>query len=147
MPKRKAYGSLGADWEVYQRVGMSGAGAPGAASGVHSPPSVRVVAASATVPHGIGRGGVASDFFRASSARRPAQAATRAGAEQSTTMGGDFGDIWAAWASTWRSAPTVEARSARRSPRQHATADVDVTLEEAFAGTSRLVDIEASGSK
>jgi len=146
--KRKAYDALGADWAAYQRA-ATGAAAGGAGAGSDPFAAFRQ-----------GRGGVRyefrtasgeeaagfSDFFRAffSGAATGAQAATQRGRRTTTTtMGGmDFGDILgglgldddggAAGART-RTAPLA---------RQHASADVDISLEEAFSGTSRLVEVD-----
>jgi DnaJ-class molecular chaperone len=141
--KRKAYDTLGADWEAYQR---AGAGAPGAddpfAAFRQGRGGVRYEFRTASGEEAAGF----SDFFRAffSGAATGAQAATRGGRRTTTaTMGGmDFGDILGGMGLDERGATggTAQPRTAPLA-RQHATADVDVTLEEVFAGTSRRVEV------
>jgi curved DNA-binding protein len=145
--KRKAYDALGADWEAYQRAGAAGGGAGAAAQGGDPFAAFRQ-----------GRGGVRyefrtasgeeaagfSDFFRAffSGAATGAQAATQRGRRTTTTtMGGmDFGDILGGLGLDEE--PVADDGRQRTAPlaRQHASADVDISLEEAFHGTSRLVE-------
>jgi DnaJ-class molecular chaperone len=139
--KRKAYDSLGADWEAYQR---AGAGAPGAGdpfAGFRQGRGVRYEFHTAPGDEAAGF----SDFFRAffSGAATGAQAATRGSRRTTTTMGGmDFGDILGGMGLDEPGAAAGSGRP-RTAPlaRQHATADVDISLEEAFVGSSRRVEV------
>ena len=147
--KRKAYDALGADWEAYQR---AGAAAGGPASGGADPfaafrqggGGVRYEFRTASGEEAAGF----SDFFRAffSGAATGAQAATQRGRRTTTTtMGGmDFGDILGGLGLDENPISTDGRQRTAPLARQHASADVDITLEEAFQGTSRLVE---SGGK
>ena len=140
--KRRAYDSLGADWETYQRAGAgaAGSGDPFAAFR-QGRGGVRYEFRTASGEEAAGF----SDFFRAffSGAATGAQAATRGGRRTTTTVGGmDFGDILGGLGLDETAAVDGPGRQ-RTAPlaRQHATADVEVTLEEAFAGTARRVEV------
>ncbi len=141
--KRKAYDALGADWEAYQRAGT--AGAPGG---------------DPFAAFRQGRGGVRfeyrgdpedlagfSDFFRTFFAGGVAGAEASAGAERgrrrTATVGLGFDDLLGglgldvdrahAGVGTRRTAPT-----ARRSLQ----AEVKISLEEAYHGTTRRVEVD-----
>jgi DnaJ-class molecular chaperone len=142
--KRKAYDALGADWEAYQRAGAApgGAGTDPFAAFRQGRGGIRYEFRTASGDEAAGF----SDFFRAffSGAATGAQAATRGGRPTTTTtMGGmDFGDILGGLGleDADAVAGSGRGRSAPRA-RQHASADVEISLEETFAGTSRLVEV------
>ena len=141
--KRKAYDALGSDWEAYQRAGAGpgGAGADPFAAFRQGRDGIRYEFRTATGEEAAGF----SDFFRAffSGAASGAQAATRGGRRTTTTMGGmDFGDILGGLGLDEAGVVGGSSRS-RMAPlaRQHASADVEIDLAEAFAGTSRLVEV------
>jgi len=146
--KRKAYDALGADWEAYQRAGSGGApgGDPFAA-------------------FRRGQGGVRfeyrgdpedlagfSDFFRTFFAGGVAGAEASAGAEhgrrRTATVGLGFDDLLGglgldadgvhARVGTQRTAPTV---------RRSLQAEVKISLEEAYHGTTRRVESMGSASR
>jgi curved DNA-binding protein len=143
--KRKAYDTLGADWEAYQRAG-AGPGGAGAADPFaafrQGRGGIRYEFRTASGEEAAGF----SDFFRAffSGAATGAQTATRAGRRTTTTSAGgmDFGDILGGLGLDEAGVVGGSGRP-RTAPlaRQHASADVEVSLEEAFAGTSRLVEV------
>ena len=141
--KRRAYDAMGADWEAYQRAG------PGGAPGGDPFAAFRQ-----------GRGGVRfeyrgspedlagfSDFFRTFFAGGTAGAEAGAGAERgrrrTATVGLGFDDLLGglgldaegahARVGTQRTAPT-----ARRSVQ----AEVGISLEEAYHGTTRRVEVD-----
>jgi len=142
--KRKAYDALGADWEAYQRAGSGGAGGSAGdpfAAFRQNRGGVRYEFRTASGEEAAGF----SDFFRAffSGAAAGTQTATRGGRRTTTTMGGmDFGEILGGLGLDEPGTLGGAARP-RTAPvaRQHATADVDMTLEEAFVGTTRRVEV------
>lgn len=145
--KRKAYDMLGADWEGIQRAG-GGRGAPGGDP-------------FAAYRGGGGRGGVRfeyrgnaediagfSDFFRTYFGGGPARAegsadTGRGGRRRVATTDLDFDNVLAGLgldAAGGRSG----AGAPRTAPmaRQHARAEVQITLEEAYRGTTRRVEVD-----
>ncbi|MET1232498.1 MAG: J domain-containing protein [Candidatus Limnocylindrales bacterium] len=143
--KRKAYDALGADWEAYQRADAASGGPAGDpfAAFRQGRGGVRYEFRTASGEEAAGF----SDFFRAffSGATAGAQAATRGGRRTTTTtMGGmDFGDILGGLGldeAGATSAPGSRPRTARL-PRQDAAADVEIVLEEAYAGTARRIEV------
>lgn len=145
--KRKAYDALGADWQAYQRAGAGGAGGDPFAG----------------FRQGGGPGGVRfeyrgsaedlagfSDFFRTffgtdlgAAQAADAAASRERGRRRTATAGVDFDSVLAGLGLDGTGASGSSGRRAAQAPvRQDARADVEVTLEEAFHGTSRLVDIE-----
>lgn len=168
--KRVLYDRLGADWESYSRAGAaSGAGGRstggGAARGAAGGAGGRF-AGSPGGPggsvryefHGSGDTGDFSDFFNVffAGASEPSGAASAGangpGRGRRATGGPSFEDILAGMGLDGRAAAAQGARSAgaaqgapgagrpRRSPGAEAVAEI--TLEEAFHGTARLVEID-----
>lgn len=162
--KRKQYDLLGANWDQYQRAGggragadpfgpggpfagfnFGGAGGPGAGGG---PGGVRY---EFRTPDGGGAG--FSDFFRMffGGAAAGAQAG-RPGAPGGTGGGAgnpSFEDILAgmggmpgAGQPQGRPSPRQAHDAGRGKGRDEIEAPADLTLEEAFHGTSRLVEVE-----
>ncbi|MFI5254655.1 MAG: DnaJ domain-containing protein, partial [Candidatus Limnocylindrales bacterium] len=141
--KRKAYDALGADWETYQRAGAGGGGDPFAAwSGGQAPGGIRFeYRGNAEDIAGF------SDFFRtffgagAGGAMPGAQAGGVRGRTRTATAGLDFDSVLAELGldGTGRAAGGGRVATA---PRQDVQADVEVSLEEAYHGTSRLIDID-----
>lgn len=149
--KRKQYDLLGANWDAYARAGAGGPGGPFAAGGPF--------AGAATGPGGIryefhtsGDAEGFSDFFRAffggggaAGASERAGTRTRSGARSG---GLSFEDILAQMAveggmgtrGVASSGGQPHARPAGRPAPIEAA--VDVSLEEAFHGTSRIVEID-----
>jgi curved DNA-binding protein len=142
--KRKAYDALGADWEAYQRAEAGGGGPAGDpfAAFRQGRGGVRYEFRTASAEDAAGF----SDFFRAffGGAAAGAQAATRGGRRTTTTVGGmDFGDILGGLGLDEAGAPSAPGPRPRtaRIARQHAAADVEIILEEAYAGTSRRIEV------
>ena len=157
--KRKQYDTLGADWESYARAGA--AGAPG---GAGSPFGAQGYAGQGgNVRYEFrtgGEGGGFSDFFRTffggAGASGPAGAGgttTRRGSTQSgADMNGSFADILtemgfdgngaAVDPGGGRGAGPASGSAAGRRHRESVEATAEITLEEAFHGTARVVEIE-----
>lgn len=142
--KRKAYDELGANWEQVQRAGRGGAD-PFAGFGGAGGPGVRFEY------HGnaedlAGFSDFFQTFFGAAGARGGAAGGRQAGrsARPTTQAAGglDFADILAGLG-----LDQAEATGAPRQPRvaplerQHLEARVDVSLEEAYHGATRLVQV------
>jgi len=154
--KRKAYDQLGTNWEAYQQAGAAaggrggagdpfagfqgfGGGAPGAGRGGAGPGGVRFEY------HGDPQDLAGfSDFFRTFFAggaepggSRPGAASTgAAGARQ--TRSGSIDDLLAGLGGV-----DMERDGQRMvRPRQDAEAEAEISLEEAFHGTERRVEIE-----
>jgi DnaJ-class molecular chaperone len=152
--KRKAYDTLGADWEAYQRAGASGAGASGAGPfGGFG----RAGGAGAS-PGGIRfeyRGDPAdlagfSDFFRTFFATGEAPGASTGGSRRRTatrTMAGgiDIDELLGGLGATAtpdgsaRSQPA--SRTRRPATRRTPATPVEISLEEVAQGTHRLVQL------
>jgi DnaJ-class molecular chaperone len=142
--KRKAYDQLGANWEQVQRAGRGGADPAAGFTGFGGPggPGVRFeYRGNAEDMAGF------SDFFQTFfGAAAPGDGAgarrTRRTTRTQTAGGLDFADILAglgldqAGAASGPGQPQVA-----RLERQHLEARVDVTLEEAFHGATRLVQV------
>lgn len=126
--KRKQYDALGADWEQYARAG-AGAGAAGGPFGGFRPAgNVRY---EYRTSGGGGDAGGFSDFFRAFfGGEQPASA----GRAESLS----FEDILSGMGIDG-AAPASSGRAPR--PRGTAEATAVVSLEEAFHGTSRVLDV------
>jgi curved DNA-binding protein len=157
--KRSLYDRLGADWESYARAGAgAGAGARAGASGGGSPFGGSAGAAGFAGQggnvryefHTTGDPGGFSDFFNAffAGASEPVDGPGRG---RRPTGGPSFDEILAGMGlrADGTTAPaggrngragTSSGAAAPRRPAAEATADV--TLEEAYHGTSRLVDVE-----
>lgn len=144
--KRKAYDAMGSDWAAYQRAGAGGADPFAAYRGGGGPGGARFdYRRNAEDVAGF------SDFFRTffgASAGAPAGAAGAAGGpgrRRTATAGLDFESVLAGLGLAGAGAARAggNARRAAAAPRQDALAEVEISLEEAFHGTSRLVGIEA----
>jgi DnaJ-class molecular chaperone len=158
--KRKAYDTLGADWEAYQR---AGAGAARTGTGPFAGFGGGAGGGSGAFPGGIRfeyRGDPAdlagfSDFFRTFFAGGAAGADGGVGASRgrrqttTRTMAGDFdidtllGGLGAAGdGRAPHGASAAGGSQARRAvPRRTPTAEVEVSLEEVASGTHRLVQV------
>ncbi len=168
--KRKQYDLMGANWDQFQRAG-GGRGGPGDPFGPGGPFAQwasQTGAAGASGPAGrAGGGGIRyefhtagggdagfSDFFRMffSGAAAGAQATSpRRGRGRSAEAGLDFEELLRQMGNGPEAAPGAAghatnggrgAPSARRASRGEVEAPAEVTLEEAFHGTSRVVDVE-----
>jgi DnaJ-class molecular chaperone len=164
--KRALYDRLGADWEAYARAGATaGAGARNAAGTAGNPfagfagyggPGGNVRYEF----HTTGDAGEFSDFFQAffGGASQPVREGTGAGRGRRATGGATFEDILAemglnvdgqAATGTYGTAgrPTSSRGAGGRASStaaRAATAEAiaDITLEEAYHGTTRLVDVD-----
>ena len=151
--KRKQYDALGADWESYARAGAGGAaGSPFGAGGFGGQGgNVRYEFRSS------GDAGGFSDFFRtffgggaaagAAGAAGATETVTRRGSGRGQAQpGGSFADILSQMGyETAGSADQGAARAGGGSGRRHpesVEATAEISLEEAFHGTSRVVEIE-----
>ncbi len=161
--KRKQYDMLGANWDQYQRAGGGrsgtdpfGPGGPfaGVNFGAGGRPNVRYEF------HSTGDGSGFSDFFRmffggAEAGAQSAQSAQsargarggRAGAAAGAS-GPSFEDILASMGAIpdTESAGSPRTRTFSQAARGHAREEIEapaeLTLEEAFHGTTRLVEVE-----
>ena len=142
--KRALYDRLGSDWEAYARAGATaGGGATGGRPGA-SPFSGY---ASGTGQGGVryefhstGDAGDFSDFFNAffAGASEPVGTQTGPGRGRRPTGGQSFDDILNSMGIDGRAA--AQPRTAPRPAIHEATAEI--TLDEAFHGTTRLVDVD-----
>jgi curved DNA-binding protein len=140
--KRKAYDALGADWGAYQRAGAGGADPFAAYRQGQGPGGVRFeYRGDAEDIAGF------SDFFRtffgAAAAGGSAPSGGR-GRRRTATAGLDFGDVLAGLGLDQPGATAGDGgrRKVPAARRQDARAEVEITLEEAFHGTSRRVEID-----
>ena len=156
--KRALYDRLGKDWEAYARAGATAGAAAGARGGTAGDPfagfgfgtpggNVRYEF------HTTGDAGEFSDFFQAFFGG-PSQAYQGTGASggRRGSGGATFEDILASMGlddtgrstgstgSTGRSAGT--GRSTATAPRPSAEAVAEISLDEAYHGTTRLVDVD-----
>jgi DnaJ-class molecular chaperone len=152
--KRKMYDRLGADWEMYQR---AGGGQPGAGGGAYGFPGGGFTGGfrgAGGNPGGVRfeyRGNAEdlsgfSDFFRAffgGGAGEPSAARGRTGTRLDGDIGLDdlLGGITEAESRARRGADRRSGGTGRAAPRQDPEADVEISLEEAFSGTERLVQV------
>jgi curved DNA-binding protein len=145
--KRKQYDLLGANWDQYQRAGGGrpgadpfAAGGPFAGFNFSGNPNVRYEFHTTS-----GDGGGFSDFFRMFFGGAAAGAQAGRGSS-SRGNGASFEEILAQMGSTQGAGtPPRQGQSQPRARSQPATAleaPTDVTLEEAYHGTTRLVEIE-----
>jgi DnaJ-class molecular chaperone len=151
--KRKAYNALGADWEAYQRAGAPGGGQPfggfggfgGSASG-SAPGGIRFEYHGD--PEDLAE---FSDFFRTFFAGgAPAGEAAGGGRRRTSTRtagGLSFEDILGGLDIDGRGgfADTGTPRTGRRTvplERRDLEAEAVIDLEEAFRGTTRLVQVD-----
>ncbi len=157
--KRELYDRLGADWESYARAGATAGaaagarGAAGAAGGGAGNPfagfsgfggpggSVRYEF------HTTGEPGEFSDFFQAffGGASEPIRDTGGPGRGRRPTGGATFEDILAGMGLDGSGRPTTPAGGragtpARSKPTAEAVAEID--LEEAYHGTTRLVEVD-----
>jgi DnaJ-class molecular chaperone len=183
--KRKAYDSLGADWEAYQRAGAAGASGGNPFAGFDFGAS----GGAGRAPGGAGRapGGIRfeyhgnpedlagfSDFFRTffAAGAAPGGARTRASTAAGSAAGGtrrrtanrpsaaeiDLEELLRTSGQAGYAPPgfgpagdaalgdeelyEIDGRGApRRRSRTHLEAEAEITLEEAFEGTERLVQV------
>lgn len=168
--KRKQYDALGANWEQYQRAGggrggadpfgpggpFAGFGGAGGAGAAGQGGNVRYEFRTAG-----GEGAGFSDFFRMffSGAQAGAQAgrASAGGGRAQARGGASFEDILAEMGRNGGTAPGgsaaggatrssggtgPKAATADRASRGEIEAPADLSLEEAFHGTQRLVEVE-----
>jgi curved DNA-binding protein len=160
--KRALYDRLGADWEAYARAGATaGAGARGATGGAENPfagysgfggPGGNVRYEF----HTTGDAGEFSDFFQAffGGASQPVRETSGPGRGRRPTGGATFEDILAGMglnldggmATSAAGGPSGARTSGGRaaSPTRAATAEAvaEITLDEAYRGTTRLVEVE-----
>ena len=143
--KRRAYDALGANWEAYQRAGATGRGGTGPG---FDPFAGRPGFAGGTRPGGIRfeYSGNAEDlagfseFFQrffggARAARSQATAQNRERVRQRTrdrAEDAEFDDLLSQLGGMDPTPP----------PKQHAEGSAEITLEEAFSGTERLVQVD-----
>ena len=158
--KRKQYDALGANWEAYSNAGGGdpfAAGGPFATYGFGDGGQggrVRYEFRTSGDPAGFsdffrtffggaaeGTGATASSRGRASTATRPAGGQRAAGSQRGTS---DFEDILSGMG--FESMETGAAGSGRSSATSRAPqaveATAELTLEEAFHGTSRIVEVD-----
>ncbi len=156
--KRKAYDALGANWDAYQRAGATGQGGFGPG---FDPFAGRPGFAGGTRPGGIRfeyRGTAEdlagfSDFFQRffGGARSAAAGAAQQGSERVRQRARDraedaefdelLSQLGGAGVDLGRDGRSGQARP-RSTAKQHAEATAELTLEEALAGTERLVQID-----
>jgi curved DNA-binding protein len=142
--RRKSYDAMGSDWAAYQRAGAGGGDPFAAYRGGGGPGGVRFeYRGNAEDVAGF------SDFFRtffgaSAGAAAKAEGAGGSGRRRSTTAGLDFEAVLAGLGLDGAGGARTGAggRRAAAPPRQDALAEVEISLEEAFHGTSRLVEIE-----
>ena len=155
--KRKQYDALGANWEAYSRAGAGGAGgAPGAADpfGPGGPFAGfgRGGAASGGAGnvryefHTTGDAGEFSDFFRMFFGGEGGPARSTSGSQTAAGRAGGRGaaieEMLAGMGVHTSNGGQTGSAGRTRSVPPSAEAHADITLAEAFAGTTRLVDID-----
>ena len=128
--KRKKYDALGADWQAYER---SGAGAPGGGRGGSGDP--------------FGPGGPFAGYARSdarSDARSGGSGQTRYEFRTSGSGGEGFSDFFEMFfgADGPARSPSRTARSAAPAPRSIHEATAEISLDEAYHGTTRLVEVD-----
>ena len=153
--KRALYDRLGKDWEAYARAGATSGAASGARGGAAGNPfagygfgtpggNVRYEY------HTTGDAGEFSDFFQAFfGGPSEAYQGTGPGRGRRATGGATFEDILASMGldANGRAAPgsggsTGSGRATASPRRPSAEAIAEITLDEAYQGTTRLVDVE-----
>jgi curved DNA-binding protein len=135
---------MGSDWAAYQRAGAGGGDPFAAYRGGGGPGGVRFeYRGNAEDVAGF------SDFFRTffGASAGPAGAAGGTGGQgrrRTATAGLDFDAVLAGLGLDGAGGRRTGAAGRRVSPapRQDALADVEISLEEAFHGTSRLVEVD-----
>jgi len=141
--KRKQYDQLGANWEQIARARAAGGGSGGPFGGFGGPGgNVRYEF------HTTGDAGEFSDFFRVFFGEdAPAGAASSPGPRRGTrpTSGPGFEEILSGMGLGSHGFGTAAAggtRPAREQPRPTAEAHAEISLLEAYHGTSRVVDVD-----
>ena len=153
--KRALYDRLGKDWEAYARAGATAGAASGARGGAAGDPfagfgfgtpggNVRYEF------HTTGDAGEFSDFFQAffGGPSEPYQG-TGAGRGRRATGGATFEDILASMGLDANGRSTADVGGSQRTrgtttPARRASAEAiaEITLDEAYRGTTRLVDVD-----
>jgi curved DNA-binding protein len=139
--KRKQYDELGANWEAISRARQAGAaGGPGGSpfggfAGFGNGGNVRYEF------HTTDDAGEFSDFFRMffGEEMTGAGGATRGSARTTTAGGPGFEDILAGMG---LGGDVSNARRARPAPTPTHEAQAEITLDEAYRGTTRLVEVD-----
>jgi curved DNA-binding protein len=141
--KRRQYDELGANWEAISRARAAGAGAGGPFAGFGGPGgNVRYEF------HTTGDAGEFSDFFRVFFGEEAhGGPVTSGGPRRGTrpTGGPGFEEILAGMGLGSHGSPTGTAgggQSHRQPPRPAAEAHAEISLSEAYHGTSRLVEVD-----
>ena len=151
--KRKRYDALGANWDAYG-TGRAGGADPFAPGGPFA--GFTRAGGRSGAPGGVryefhtaGDAGEFSDFFRVFFADdEPVATSSRPGRGRRATGGPSFEEILAgmgidsAASSSGTGRSTGSAPGTRAVPRPAAEAVAEITLEEAYRGTTRLVDVE-----
>ena len=140
--KRKQYDALGANWEAFSRAGAGAGGGGAAPFGAGGPFGGGNIRYEFRTSDGEDAGGF-SDFFRAVfGAARSASGTSRNTARAGPAPQG-FGDILSGMGIDPDSILDARRnRAAGPQPRPVVEADAELDLEEAFRGTSRLVDVD-----
>lgn len=148
--KRVLYDRLGADWEAHARAGASaGAGARGRAGTAGGPFGASGFGQGGNVRyefHGAGDTGDFSDFFNTyfAGASEPSGAGGSAngpGRGRRATGGPSFQDILAGMGLDGRAA-SATGQTSRARPAPTVEAVAEITLDEAYRGTTRLVEVD-----
>jgi curved DNA-binding protein len=135
--KRKQYDELGTNWEAISRAQAAAPGAGAPFGGFSGPGGVRYEF------HTTGDADGFSDFFRVFFGQDAAPSPSTGGRGSRPTGGPGFDDILAGMGLGGRSAggtPSGAYRTPAPLPVHEATAEI--TLQEAFAGTTRLIDVD-----
>lgn len=146
--KRKQYDELGANWEAISRARAAGAGAGGPFAAYGGPGGYGAPGGNVRYEfHTSGDPGEFSDFFRVFFGDEgPVSTAAGSGPRRGTrpTGGPGFEEILAGMGLGSHGARTASggAGSARPAARPAAEAHAEISLAEAFHGTTRLVDVE-----
>lgn len=140
--KRRKYDLLGANWESYSQAGAGGPSAGGSpftgfarGGGGGQAGNVRYEFRTS----GGGAGGEFSDFFRTFFAADEPGAAS---AGRSRPAGPTFEEILGQMGLNQAAQTNGGARRRQAAPRAVAEATAEISLEEAFRGTSRRIDID-----
>ena len=142
--KRKQYDELGANWEAISRARQAGAaGGPGGSpfggyAGFGNGGNVRYEF------HTTGDAGEFSDFFRMffGEEMTGAGGATRGSTRTTSSGGPGFEDILAGMGLGSDVSSPSSARRARPAPTPTHEAQAEITLDEAYRGTTRLVEVD-----
>ncbi|HSL76762.1 MAG TPA: J domain-containing protein [Candidatus Limnocylindrales bacterium] len=148
--KRSLYDRLGKDWEAYARAGATAGAASGGRAGAAGDPFAGFGSGTPGGNvryefHTTGDAGEFSDFFQAFFGG-PSQPYQTAGgsAGRRPTGGATFEDILASMGldANGRSPGTGRGTAAATAPRPSAEAIAEITLDEAYHGTTRLVEVD-----